>query len=256
MHNADVGRKIQSEFPAACQMADAGEEEEEMFHKVETDLPRSYGQIFLIQPDETAKINARDFGELDENAFERILNHTIALRRFIHLGTLNYIITHSGKIAGIDVTGYRSCSGEISFRWRNGVMSPVQCPKCKQEVAFYQSGSMKTDQNTLFFLALKQMFPVLPTCNFLNLSFDLTISQEIFGGIGPGLISIANDVLLVDGRLSGLGFTLLTGLDTSDDQEFGSLAKWVRVLVSRWAKFISRATDEQKFFILGPKSAR
>lgn len=229
------------------------------FYQVETDLPTHYGPqtLLIIQPKATTDIEWQDLYRRDDKFFSRALNDVIALCGFTHVSTMNYRIGFNTKGALVEITEYQQCHGEISFLRHKGVINSVVCPGCQRKIGFYHSNSSKVvHQTTLFFLALKQMFPKYPSCNFLNLFFDLSIELELFGGLGPGLISMGKDVLSVNNRLCDIGFTLKPGLDPNDDQEFAQLIKWIRVLVYKWTKVIGTAIDDQKFFALGPKSTR
>jgi len=231
----------------------------------------------IFQPQATAGMEIADFRLMSYQDLEKIWRQVMELQ-FVHVGALAY--KESGP--DLQIVGFKSCGGAISFssissddrkekfEWATGLSELGVCQKsdCGLEAGFMHKAEA---QRLLFFLGLKQMFPQLGSCNFINLARCADKRNEKERKTNPlnGLIGVREQTLLYKkaqllpfippdvvyaGDSCSIGFTIIEGVNTLDG--FGGLDFWTRFLFFKKERFQKKAVENLEHALYGPSPSR
>lgn len=214
--------------------------------------------------------------------FERTVDDVIDLRNLRHVAMLSC----SGAFGDYKQTqgepaSFTPCGGQLNFlplpRWDHWLTSKevsglssvdgyLSCTQCRMEMITPRYTRQQLE-SAMFFLMLKQMVPMLSTCNFVDCSIlpDRHYRSSEDAALVRSLGVVAIDQCLW-GALRwfsdlgttdhcGLGFTLLKDIQTNTKGP-GVMGKWHQYLDCRWHQRIIEVESQTNQLRLGPKSVR
>jgi hypothetical protein len=222
-------------------------------------------ESFLYSSDPSLTLKQISYGKMIE-VVQKLLN----LENLNHVTALHCSSDDGGK----PIHYGPDCGGELIFSqggksetgFYDGRFVKIQCSRCNMYLETEES--LEKLSNTVFHLAIKQMFPDLETLNLVYCaSFgpndQLSMRNEDYWQQvkNLGVISVASDIFhghINDGYHDGnwdrsfsLGFMAIAGLNTL--LGFDSMDRWAKVLIDMKFKQIEKFQKSHFSFLIGPK---
>ena len=228
------------------------------------------------------------FGYWTQEKFIGVGSFESTVDDVVNLNNLRHVAMLSCSGAGGDYKqtqgepgSFTPCGGQLNFlplpqgdHWlaskevshMAGIDGYLACTGCGMELITprYTKEQLKS---ALFFLMLKQMVPLLPTCNFVDCSI---LPERHYRNAEDAALIRSLGVVAIDQCLwgalrwlsdlgttdhCGLGFTLLKDMQTNTKGP-GVMGTWLQYLNCRWHQLIEEVDAQAKPQRLGPRSVR
>ncbi len=214
-----------------------------------------------------------------EDGLNNMFNAIVSFYGAEHVGTLCHRVLKTGIV---DALEYQACGGELSVKAFSQMPNKIRerpigdgdgfylvCNGCCDIITQIMFAEPLVLKNLMLHLMLKQMFPNLHCCNYIdcgawdsNGSYGGSVTAKEKNEIkNLGTLALSENRLML-GRLSkgigaryyGLGFRLISGMNTVED--FDGFDNWARFLINQKFFQIKDFLDLSKSFFLGPKTTR
>jgi hypothetical protein len=226
----------------------------------------SSSKIIVVQSMATLDLTTEDFFSRDSEFFGAV-SRSLAELRLIHVGSLHADLYDDPRERG-RVVHHLPCGGILTVK-SDLRKEGMKCD-CGVDLKVVQQSTLISLADTLFFLALKQVFPFLPMLNYLDCQrapVGYHIGDNGHEGIKQlGMVSVARRVLYGCVRdvyfrdtispVNGydLGFTVIPGMDTLNG--CGQAEMWSRFLQVEYLARMGRLLNNLSPLMMGPLPAR